>query len=179
MKHKAKIHITGIGCMYRLWLKLLARKSRKQLSVDVLVEFTDTIIPKKHDSLWYGGEIAAIHYKQYKFLLSAVGDVYASLLDKQDSNRSLFYVKDKNNSGHLAGELRPYIKTDKELIAAIDGSHKQYQLILDHNNWWECFLVDTEGEFHDMMLALGSNDVFDAIAEIIAACDEIIISATE
>ena len=179
MKHKAKMCIIGIDQISKMWLMFLTRRRQKLLREDILVEFTDTTMPKKHDCLWYGGEVAVIHYRQHRFILSAIGDVYANLLDKQDGDRSIFYVKDKNNSGYLADEPYPYIKTDKELVAAIDGSHRRYHLVLDHNNWWECFLMDPEGEFHDMMLALDSNDIFDAIAEIIAACDEIIAYAAE
>ena len=174
MGNNSKLHISGIGLLHGIWLRILTRKAVKHLLEDVSVVFNEKIRARQYRSLWYGGEVAVIRYKQYKFLLSATGDVYANLMDKADDSRSLFYVKDKNNGGFLADELIPYIKTDTELYAAMCGTHKRYLLELDYNNWWECFLVDPEGNFHDLMMALDSDGVFDAVAEILAEMDEII-----
>lgn len=174
MKNNSKLRISGIGFWHRIWLRYLLKKDKKYFGKDIAVIFNDKIKAQQYSSLWYGGEVAVIHYKQYKFILSAVGDVYANLIDKADGNYSLFYVKDKNNGGDLATELIPYIKTDKDLYAAMCGTHKRYLLELDCNNWWECFLVDPEGNFHDMMMALDSDGVFEAVAEIFAVIDEII-----
>lgn len=174
MGNKAKLCISGMGFWHRIWLKILTRKAVKPLSESVSVVFQDKIEAHRYSSLWYGGKVVVIWYKQYQFLLEATGDVYANLLDQADDNRSLFYVKDKNNRGLIANELLPYIKTDKELYAAMNGTHKRYFLELDYSNWWECFLVDPEGNFHDLMMALDSDSVLEAVAEILAEMDEII-----
>lgn len=174
MRNNPKLHISGIGFWHRIWLRILTKKTTKHLLEDVSVVFNYKIRAHQYSSLWYGGEVAVISCRQHKFLLSATGDVYANLVDKADGNRSLFYLKDKNNGGFLADELIPYIKTDTELHAVICGTHKRYLLKLDYNNWWECFLIDPEGNFHDLMMALDSDGVFDAVAEILAEIDEII-----
>ncbi len=174
MNNRSKLQISGIGFLHRIWLRVLTGKTTKFLLENVSVAFKEEIKAHRYSSLWYGGEVAVISYRRCKFLLSAAGDVYADFTDKTDGGHSLFYVKDKNNRGLLADELIPYIKTDKELYAAMCGTHKRYMLNLDYNNWWECFLVDEEGSFHDLMLALESDGVFDAVAEIIAGMDEII-----
>lgn len=174
MRNNSKLYISGIGFWHKIWLRALARKSKRHFSEDVMVVFNDKIESRRYDSLWYGGEVAEISYKQYKFLLSATGDVYANLMDKWDGGRSLFYVKDKNNRGLLADELIPYIRTDRELYAAMRGTHIRYLLEFGDNNWWECFLVDPEGNFHDLMLDLASDVVFEAVAEILTEMDRII-----
>lgn len=170
----SKLHISGVGIWYRIWLRVLTKKANKHLLEDASVVFSCKIRARQYSSLWYGGEVASISYRRYKFLLSATGDVYAGLINKMDGNCSLFYLKDKNNGGFLADELIPYIKTDTELYAAIRGTHKRYLLELEHNNWWECFLIDLEGNYFDLMMALNSDGVFDAIAEILIKMDEII-----
>lgn len=174
MNNRSKLQISGIGLLHKIWIHVLTRKTTKLLLENVSVAFNEEIKVHQYSSLWYGGEVAVISYRHCKFLLSAIGDVYADFMDKADGGRSLFYVKDKNNRGLLADELISYIKTDKELYAVMRGTHKRYMLDLTYNNWWECFLVDAEGGFHDLMMALESDGVFDAIAEIIAEMDEIV-----
>lgn len=117
---------------------------------------------------WYGGDCASIKHKGYEFILSANGDVNTTLLDKK--NNEIAYVKDKNNAGSFYWEMREHIKNDKELIKYIrDGS-----LVLDNNNWWEVFVYDNSGNFHDIMCCLDSDYLLDAITEICDSVDEII-----
>jgi len=143
------------------------------LTEPVQITFHDKVFYKRQDSLWYGGCVATISYRGWKFELFACGDVYADLYDRQDGVL-LFYVKDKNNAGLFAEELMPYMESDKALCAARRGSHTRYTLSMDHNNWWEGFAYDPAGQFHDLMWCLDSVSLFDAIVEILGEMDAVI-----
>ena len=43
----------------------------------------------------------------------------------------------------------------------------------------ECFVIDPEGDFHDLMWALDSDDIFEAIWEIIDGMEETINDITK
>lgn len=141
------------------------------IGIDVAAELRNG----QYSSLWYGGEIATIHYKGWKFEICACGDVRAWLNDK-DEARELLYVKDKNNAGRLGEELQRYIRTDKALYAAISGKHSRYSLELDDNNWFECFATDPKGRFYDLVWTLDSDHAIESIAEVITGMDEVIAS---
>ena len=63
-----------------------------------------------------------------------------------------------------------YLKNDKDLYKAIENG----DLIIDDNNWWECFIVDRQGNFHDLMWALDADTITEAIEEVKAGFDEMI-----
>lgn len=156
--------------------KRLFRKigqSELTLSAPVHIQLQDAVFYKRQDSLWYGGAVAVISYRSWKFELYACGDVYAELYDRQE-DRLLVYVKDKNNLGLLGEKLRPYINSDQALCAAIHGTHTRYQLSLNHGNWWEGFAYDPAGQFHDLMWCLESNTLLDALVEILSEMDTVI-----
>lgn len=83
-------------------------------------------------------------------------------------------VKDKNNTGLFGSEIQAYIKTDKSLYVALNGAHTRYKLILDHNNWWEGFAIDPDGNFLDLMWCLDSDCLFDAVVEVLQEMDGVI-----
>ena len=97
---------------------------------------------------WYGGCVAEIAYKGFKFLLGAYGDVRATLFRKAD-NVELAYVKDKSNGGYFYSEMSEFIKDDEELDQMIEGEHPDYTLEIDNNNWWEYYITTPEGEVID------------------------------
>lgn len=132
------------------------------------LKINDFIDIDHQDSLWYGGSVAEIKYKGYTFDISATGDVYATLLNSD--GEEIAYVKDKNNSAAFYGEMQSYIKNDKQLYKAQNSG----RLILDHSNWWECFLTLPNGTFVDMMLSLDASTISEAIEEVAATMDEII-----
>lgn len=57
----------------------------------------------------------------------------------------------------LGGELE---------VDIIDTKHQ--------NNWWECFLYLPDGRFIDMMMALESDWISEAILEVADSMDEIL-----
>ena len=174
--------ITGRGLSSRQ-RSILRRKIEKSLKdhapivAPIAVKVLEELRKNQYSSLWYGGEIASIYYKGWRFDIEACGDVYAYLFRKGDPDDQLLYVKDKNNAGRLGEELQQYIKTDKALYAAINGKHSKYELELGDNNWYECFVTDPQGEFHDLMWALDSDDALESVAEVIAGMDEVIADA--
>ena len=126
---------------------------------EVKVTIIDLIDDQHKSHYWYGGQCAKIEYKGYTFSIEAVGDVYWYC--NKDGDISDCY-KDKNNSGRFYGEMSYYYKNDDELYEAIDKG----ELVFDYNNWWECFVYDKNGEFHDLMWDLDASNLDEAIEEV-------------
>mgnify|MGYP005791037881 CR=1 FL=1 len=93
--------------------------------------------PQSYDNnrlncLWYGGQLAVIKVSdKLSIELSICGDVYAEFVDRKGNEMAC--VKDKNNSGAFTKYVSPYLKNDRQLLAAIDSN----RLYLGNNNWIE------------------------------------------
>lgn len=71
--------------------------------------------------LWYGGQLAVIKISdKLSIELSICGDVYAEFVDRKGNKMAC--VKDKNNSGAFSKYVMPYLKNDRQLLAAIDSN---------------------------------------------------------
>ncbi len=167
------VTVTGLSSSNKKRLHPKMRRAGIVLSEPAQIEVLTPVFYKQQHSLWHGGDTATIAYRNWKFVLNACGDVYASLYDRQ-RDEEVLYVKDKCNEGRLASEISPYIETDSALMAALKGVHTQYDLTLDHNNWWEGFAVDPHGNFLDLMWCLDSDFLLDAVVEVLQAMDEVI-----
>ena len=128
---------------------------------------TDFIDNDHRSHYWYGGQCAKIEHNGYIASIEAIGDVY---VEYAPNGEYICRVKDKNNVGWFYNEMRNYIKDDKELYEAINND----DLIIDYNNWWECFIIDPQGNFHDLMWALDSDYLDDAIKEVEENLEDII-----
>ena len=133
----------------------------------VEIKIVDYIDDQHRSHYWYGGQCAVIKYKGYTFSIEAIGDVYWTYLD--DGSESECF-KDKNNGGIFYGEMSWRFKNDDELYEAIDKG----ELTFDNNNWWECFVYDKDGEFHDLMWDLDASYLDEAIQEVEANLDNMI-----
>jgi hypothetical protein len=51
---------------------------------------------------------------------------------------------------------------------------ERHKLVLDYNNWWECFVIDDKGNLHDLSWTLDSMNIFDAIEEVKVSIEEVI-----
>lgn len=131
------------------------------------VTIKDSIDNEHRSHYWYGGQCATIEHKGYIASIEAIGDIY---VEYAPNGEYKYHVKDKANAGWLYGELRNDIKNDKELYDAIDNG----DLIVDNNNWWECFIYDPQGNFHDLMWALDADYLDDAIREVKFSLDKMI-----
>lgn len=131
------------------------------------VTITDFIDNDHRSHYWYGGECVRIEHKGYTASIEAIGDVYA---EYTPNGKYVAHVKDKNNAGAFYREMYCYFKNDEELYAAIDNG----DLILDNNNWWECFIIDPQGNFHDLMWALDATYLEEAVDEVKEGFDEMI-----
>lgn len=129
---------------------------------------------KKNSSFWYGGQVAYITYKGYKFYLEAAGDIRVSYIAKEGDSPEWF--KDKNNAGQMQEWFKHIFEDDDQLYQAIgnSGTKKYPQLQMENNNWWECVVQDPSGEIHDLMWVLETDNYFEAIDEIIESMDDII-----
>lgn len=129
------------------------------------------------DCLWYGGELATIKVSEklaVKLLIS--GDVRAYLKDKE--GEIIASVKDRDNYGVFADEMRQYFKKDKQLYTAIDGG----KLNLVDTNWVEydgnISVFDTESEnvFIDLGMICDNfldNNVLFAIEQALDSIEDI------
>ena len=131
------------------------------------VAITDFIDNDHRSHYWYGGECARIEYKGYVALIKAIGDVYAEYAPNGEYET---HVKDKNNNGCFYSIMGYYFKNDNELYEALNNG----DLIVDNNNWWECFIVDPQGNWHDLMWALDADYIDEAIEEVSANLDDVI-----
>ncbi len=148
--------------------KLLIRKLKKYVRKrggELFVNIEDT---KHLSSLWYGGNVAEITYKNHSFVISANGDVIGGLYDSNDNE--IEYVKDKGNHGIFCEKFYSLIKSDKQLYEL----ESKFLLRLDYNNWWECFLYLPDGSFVDMMMDLEYDRIDEAIIAVADSLDEII-----
>ena len=116
---------------------------------------------------WYGGQCATIEHNGYTASIEAIGDVY---IEYAPNGQYESHVKDKNNAGWFYNEMCNIIKSDKELYEAVEKG----DLIINNNNWWECFIIDPQGNFHDLMWALDSDYLDDAIKEVEENLEDII-----
>ena len=168
----------GLSLRHRLMLRRFIRAECADMEAipdaPVEIKVVENIRKNQYSSLWYGGSAAYIHYKGWKFELSAIGDVCAELTLTDQPDDELIYVKDKNNAGCLGKELRRYISTDKALNAALCHRHPRYRLFVGDNNWWECSVIDPQGSFHDLMWCLESDHILEGIAEVIGWMDNAI-----
>ena len=128
---------------------------------------TDYIDDNHLSHFWYGGECARIEYKGYVATIEAIGDV---CVEYAPGGEYKCRVKDKNNTGYFYNEMRDVLKSDDALYKAIENG----DLIIDNNNWWECFIIDPKGNFHDLMWALDADDLNDAIQEVKESFDKMI-----
>ena len=131
------------------------------------VSISDFIDNDRQSHYWYGGECARIKHNGYTAIIEANGDIYA---EYAPNGEYVTCVKDKSNSGSFYNEMNYYLKNDKDLYKANENG----DLIIDDNNWWECFIVDRQGNFYDLMWALDADTITEAIEEVKAGFDEMI-----
>lgn len=168
MKSKIKFGLwksPEIRIREKLLVKQLMNHVKRKGGVLEVLEFIDI---EHQNNLWYGGNVAEIKYKGYRLVIAAVGDVKVEVADENDNY--VGYVKDKNNAGIFYKEFRHFIRDDKHLVKLIANNH----IIFENNNWWECFMYLPDGTFVDMMMALESDLLSEAILEVADSMDEII-----
>lgn len=168
MKSKIKFGLwksPEIRIREKLLVKQLMNHVKRKGGVLEVLEFIDI---EHQNNLWYGGNVAEIKYKGYRLVIAAVGDVKVEVADENDNY--VGYVKDKNNAGIFYKEFRHFIRDDKHLVKLIADNH----IIFENNNWWECFMYLPDGTFVDMMMALESDLLSEAILEVADSMDEIL-----
>jgi hypothetical protein len=163
--------IKGLSIFQQAVLKIYLPYSKK-----TEIQFNDSISLKRLDSLWYGGNVVDIKYEGYTFHIEALGDVYADLYAK-NSDELICCVKDKNNGGLFKQEIASYFRSDKDITDAENEKHLLYDLNIKNNNWWECSLTDPQNNLHDLTWSLGSNNLFEAIDEVLDGMNEAISTA--
>lgn len=160
---------------YKKKCKALFKKAKE---LNVILEFNpEEFDCHRLDCIWYGGTIAMINVSDtFAIQLRAEGDVRACLTDRNGD--VIASVKDKNNCGAFADEMRTYFKTDKQLYAAMDNE----SLTLGNNNWIEydgIVKVDASdecGTFIDLGMICDNfldNNVLLAVEQVLDSIEEI------
>jgi hypothetical protein len=119
----------------------------------------------KQNSLFYGGDIVSLSYKGFTFVISAIGDIRVTIINKITKEET--YIKDKQNFGKFAEELEHAfnVKNDEELTKFLNDEN--YDFDWSDNNWWECGMIDPNGKWNDLMWCLDSDEINQAIEEVI------------
>ena len=160
--------ITGLPRFQRKAMREFLGK--RNTDGDYELHFEDSISLRRLSSLWYGGGMVNVKYNGYTFHIEAIGDVYADLYSTRN-DRHIAYVKDKYNNGNFGSEMLSYFRSDTSLEKILAGEHHRYRLEMCHNNWWECFVTDPQGVFHDLMWALDQDDLFEGIEAVLNSLD--------
>lgn len=136
------------------------------------VNFLQEVEENRKYHYWYGGDVAEVIVDDnLTIVISAIGDVIG---DIYQNGEYLTSFKDKNNRAEFYNVADSYVKDDKVLENAlttdyVDEEHlkenKGLIVALQNNNWWEAFPV-INGKFHDIMWALDSYSIDDAIEEV-------------
>jgi len=118
------------------------------------------------DSMWFGGPIFSLKNEEKNILieLNACGDINASLIRLED-DAIIESVKDTRNSGAFYSEMSYYIKGDTELYAMENGEHPTYELVLENNNWFECF-VSKLNDYNDYYSDVVDGNLIDILEDI-------------
>ena len=160
---------------YKKKCKALFKKAKE---LCVILEYNpEDFDYQRLDCLWYGGVFAIVKVSEMLAIeLRIEGDVRACFIDRNGD--VIASVKDKNNCGAFADEMRAYFKTDKQLYAAIDSD----KLKLGNNNWIEYDGVikkdasDKLGTFIDLGMICDNildNNVLCAIEQVLDSIENI------
>lgn len=133
---------------------------------NAVLEVNQKLTTKRYSSLWYGGSIAAVKFQNgYTMNVDAIGDVFATLYDKDEN--TLAESRDKNNAGIFAEEMRCFFATDKKLIE----EERAGRLIVNNNNWYEISVIDPENHWHDLEWVADGDNWASAIQDAIEGLD--------
>lgn len=132
----------------------------------IVDESQDKMYENKRYHHWYGGDVLELETNQlpdYKVLITAVGDIRASLKDLE--GYEIAYIRDRQNGGSFE-QLSRYIHSDEELELAIEAEHDAYMLEVEETNHWECVVISPFGEYIYIDYVLDAYSLDDALKEV-------------
>lgn len=132
------------------------------------IRFEQPMIDGNHkNSMWYGGDVLSLEYKNHAITMRANGDVIA-FYQSDPTDKTVIEVRDKSCHGIFYEKLHNAIEGDAELLALSERDESPCYAYLDitDNNWWEVFVTAPDGS------QLGST-VLDSM-DYDAAIDEIL-----
>lgn len=145
------------------------------------VKYEQPLIDRDHrHSLWYGGDVLSMKYKDAVIVLRANGDIIMQYFPEQGESVA---IMEKDCRGVFYERFSPFIPDDKALdglIAAARDLDDDYgavpRLEVTDTNWWEAFTYKNGIQTGSAVLA---SDYYDeALAELLDRIDEI-YDATE
>lgn len=133
---------------------------RAKLQGDVSVEFEQFVSCERQHSFWYQGSAANILYQGIKYMIETFED--------EESKYSLY----SRVSGELITEndFANIIKTDDELLNALQGEEGPYKLVASNANQWILFQYD-EGGNSGVHIDLSDEMLFPCIIETLSSLD--------
>ena len=137
----------------------------------VKIELHQKIEYGKCSGMWYGGILASVTSGENEFSLYAIGDVKVELIDKRN-DEIVEYVKDKSNGGRFGSEMSRYIKNDAHFYSILQEKDPIYRFEFMDNNWFEVFVGVIDGKETNKSFACESDNIFEAIAEIVKNIEE-------
>lgn len=138
------------------------------LAAPCKIELCKEIDLKSLDCIWHGGVMVMIHYKGYIFQIEANGEVHAVLYE---DGKEVAAIKDNLASGTGRESFRRFINDDVVLDQVLTGTHHCYSITYKNNNWWEVSAIDPQKIHHDLEWATQSDNLFEAIQEVIEGMD--------
>lgn len=145
------------------------------------VEFFEEIESGKENSLWYGGDVAEIKYKDCSFVITANGDVRGDIYEDGELVTSF---KDKSNHANFYGVILDYligkVNTDNDLEDWITRNYvtdeslmrKPNCIYLDDSNWWEIYIkynddkIDVDCDFGSVKITEVIEDTINLIPKL-------------
>lgn len=156
------------------------KNSNENLQEIARVEYLENLYTNKKNSLWYGGHIANVYYKDVRFLIAVYGDVCG---DIYENGEFLISFKDKRNQGNFAYVVKDYlpeINSDDKLLEIINETYtvediknkKITTINLFNNNWIEVLIFKNNNLIDDFMLE-DTDDVEEAVKMVFDEAENI------
>ena len=135
------------------------------------VEYIDFIDSSHLNKLWYAGNVAAISYLGYKFIISTRGEVRANLLTGpavEMESKVIQSVVDRDESGEFLKRMHSLIEDDDDL-------ENTENLEVFDENWLEVQIIDGNGnnvDIPDNAGVLEAETIVDAVSEVLTSIDD-------
>lgn len=137
------------------------------------LEVQDFIDEEHKRSIWYGGVVATVEYKDHVFWLEAHGDISVTWFPLPGFDDAEYDYINKNNSGAYQDDEALEHFINDEHIGILSRSDR---LVWQNNNWFEVLIEKPDGTKFDFGLDGVCNSDFldECIEEMILAMDDIL-----
>lgn len=138
-------------------------------------KFHEEIDTKRENHIWYGGPLLTISYKNYDFIVEAVGDVEFNLLTEDGSE--IFSIVDNENQGILGEKLVKYIDNDYELNKILEKDldyPKEYNIYCTSKNRWQCRIKNRKEVNYENIKKINLQYFTDVVYNLLEGLDRLV-----